>query len=212
MSERASGERRAQRLRLTLVRHGETAGQSSIRYYGRTDVPLSAAGREQMRRVGVALADRRFRVAYTSTLARSTEAARIVTTGIPVIAVAEFDEIDFGEWEGLTAEEIQARHPALFAQWGLRRSDFQYPGGESSRVFRTRVTAALHHHLAQSQVDELLFVLHKGVMRSILAELLGEDEVQRCRLSIDLGSIHVLVRADDRWTAEFLDDTAHLGG
>lgn len=200
----------AHRLRLTLVRHGETAGQSSIRYYGRTDVPLSTAGREQMRRVSAALAGRRFAAAYTSTLARSTEGARIVTSGIPLIKVAAFDEIDFGEWEGLTAAEIQLRHSELFAQWGLRRGDFHYPGGESNRDFRARVAAALHQLLAQSLADELLFVLHKGVMRSILAELLGDDEVQRCRLAIELGSIHVVVRENGRWIAEYLDETAHL--
>jgi broad specificity phosphatase PhoE len=111
--------------RLTLVRHGETHGESSIRYYGRTDVPLSQVGRAQMQRVRAAFICQRFVATYSSTLSRSAEAARIVTGGAqPVTPMAGFNEIDFGEWEGFTAEQIRERQPALYAQWQERRGEF----------------------------------------------------------------------------------------
>jgi broad specificity phosphatase PhoE len=202
--------------RLTLVRHGETEGESSIRYYGRTDVPLSPLGRAQMERVRTALAARRFAAVYTSTLSRAGEAARIISevaggTVLKPMPIAGFDEIDFGEWEGLTAEEIRARAPRLYAEWEAHRGgDFTYPGGESTRTLRERVARALQEVLAQAPSGELLFVLHKGVIRCIMAELLGYDEVQRRNLILALGSVHVVTCNNGTWSAEGLDRTDHL--
>ena len=58
--------------RLTLVRHGETVGQSSIRYYGATDIELSDLGREQVRRARDRLAGQAFEVVGASSLSRSS--------------------------------------------------------------------------------------------------------------------------------------------
>jgi broad specificity phosphatase PhoE len=196
--------------RLILVRHGETEGQSSIRYYGRTDVPLSAHGCAQMRCVQRVLAGQRFSRVYASALCRAVEAAEIIGGTTGVTRVAGFNEIDFGDWEGLTVEEIAARFPALYARWVRDRSDFHYPGGERTRAFRTRVVAALHDVLAAAPTGDLLFVLHKGVIRSILMELLRLNEAARHSLVLALGSIHIVSRGDGGWIAEVLDRTDHL--
>ncbi len=205
---------------LVLVRHGETEGQSSIRYYGRTDVPLSAHGCAQMRCVQRVLAGYRFTRVYASELSRTVAAAEIISgtaasgttpnDTTAVTRVAGFNEIDFGDWEGLTIDEIAARAPALYARWVGNRGDFQYPGGEYTPAFRARVVAALHRVLAAAPPGDLLFVLHKGVIRSILMELLRLDEAQRHELVLALGSIHIVSRGDGGWRAEVLDRTDHL--
>jgi broad specificity phosphatase PhoE len=197
--------------RLILVRHGETEGESSVRYHGRNDVPLSALGRVQMARVRDALGGPRFDAVYASTLSRSVEAASIIAGAAPAVTrVAGFDEIDFGEWEGLTAEEIQRRDPHTYARWIGTRSDFQYPGGESISGFRARVIEALHEVLAHAPHGHLLFAVHKGIIHSVLIELLHLDEAQRRRLSVPLASIHVIDRVNGHWQAEILDRTDHL--
>lgn len=200
--------------RLTLVRHGETEGQSSIRYHGRNDVPLSPLGRAQMQRARAALRAQRFDAVYASRLSRSVEAAAIIA-GISedragITRVAGFDEIDFGEWEGLTADEIQARDPERYACWLSSRGDFQYPGGESSAAFRQRVVQALHEVLAQAPPGHLLFAIHKGIIRTVLSELLQLDEEQRRTLTVSLASIHMIGRTNGRWHADVLDRTDHL--
>ena len=197
--------------RLSLVRHGETEGQSSVRYHGRNDVPLSALGRAQMGRAREALANERFDAVYASTLSRSVEAATIIAgEATTVTRVAGFDEIDFGEWEGLTAEEIRRRDPERYAAWVGTRTDFQYPGGESITSFRARVVRALHEVLAQAPPGHLLFAVHKGIIYSVLTELLQLAESQRRTLTVPLGSIHVIGRANGCWHAEVLDRTDHL--
>jgi broad specificity phosphatase PhoE len=196
-------------MRLILVRHGETEGQSSIRYHGRTDVPLSALGRQQMERVRAALNGETFAGVYASELSRAVEAAAIIS-GTRVARIAGFNEIDFGDWEGLTAEEIETRDPHGYARWAANRGDFTYPGGESTTTLRGRVVRALHDVLATAPSGSLLLVVHKGVIRSILAELLPLDDAQRRGVAVALASIHVVSGSNGRWRAEVLDRTDHL--
>jgi broad specificity phosphatase PhoE len=180
------------------VRHGETTGQSSIRYYGATDVPLSALGEEQMRRAADALSHERFDAVYSSRLSRARRGAELVARRAPT-PVAAFDEIDFGRWEGLTIEEIAARDPDLFARWQDDPESFVYPDGECRRAFQQRVAAGLAELLADPAGPHRLLVVHRGVIAVALSELLGLDAPQRRRLDIGLGSIHILTRDANGW-------------
>ncbi|MGH7863814.1 MAG: histidine phosphatase family protein, partial [Candidatus Binataceae bacterium] len=94
------------RSKLVLVRHGETVGESSIRYHGRTDVPLSDLGRRQMRAVRAALAGvsapSGYARVFTTPLSRARESAQIVAGHDRVVAIEQFREVDFGLFEGLT--------------------------------------------------------------------------------------------------------------
>jgi broad specificity phosphatase PhoE len=200
-------------MRLVLVRHGETAGQSSIRYHGASDVPLSDLGRTQMHRVAETLAGERFAAVYASALSRSWEGARIVSGADHLTVVSHFNEVNFGVWEGLTEEEIATQHPDQYRQWRAERAahrDFRYPGGESTAEFRSRVLEGLRRVLIQAPAGALLLVLHKGVIRTILAELLALDAVARRRPAIELASIHILARQGAQWRAEVLDHVTHL--
>jgi broad specificity phosphatase PhoE len=198
-------------MRITLVRHGETTGESSVRYYGATDVPLSPLGAEQMRAAGAALADEAFDALYSSRLARSRDGARLVSRArLEPIPIAAFDEVDFGRWEGWKLEEIAARDPVEYARWREAPEEFAYPGGECRRAFRRRVAAALAELLAHTEGTNLLLVVHRGVIAVILAELLRLAPDERRALEIDLGSIHVVGRNAEGWSAECLNRVDHL--
>jgi broad specificity phosphatase PhoE len=157
---------------LVLVRHGETDGQSSLRFHGSADVDLSSEGRAQMQRVAAGLV-RVPDVVVASPLRRSWRAAMIAGKGAPVRLEADFREIDFGRWEGLTKQEIQARDPVLYEDWQRRAPGFEYPGGELRGEFRERVQRGLERLLADPARDGLL-VLHKGVIRTVVETLSGE--------------------------------------
>jgi broad specificity phosphatase PhoE len=157
---------------LVLVRHGETEGESSIRYHGATDVPLSDLGRQQMRAARRRLPLREFGAVVSSPLSRAFEGARIAAPGADILVEEGFREIDFGRWEGLTREEIQARDPDLYAAWMADPESFRFPEGEDRVAFRARIEAALERLLALS-VESALVVGHKGVIRTLLARLCG---------------------------------------
>jgi broad specificity phosphatase PhoE len=182
--------------RIVLVRHGETDGESSVRFHGSSDVDLSAEGREQVARAGRALRGQPIDLVVASPLRRSWRAAWIAGGGAPVRLESDFREVDFGRWEGLTKEEIQTRDPILYQKWQSGGGGFDYPGGESRQEFRARVSRGLARLLA-ADVDCALLVLHKGVIRVIVEELTGKG------LPLgdpQLGGIVMLTRAPDgRW-------------
>jgi broad specificity phosphatase PhoE len=181
---------------LLLVRHGETVGNSSVRFHGRGDVALSEHGRAQMREVRDTLAGEWFDLVVASPLRRSWEGARIVSGGAPVRVDDDLREIDFGRWEGMTAEEIEASDPILYRDWQEGAPGFVFPGGEPRKDLEERVHRALDRLLA-SGARSALMVLHKGPIRAIGARLLGEPLPQG---EPGLGGTVELGRtAADRW-------------
>jgi broad specificity phosphatase PhoE len=156
--------------RLVLVRHGETLGRSSERFYGRTDVALAPEGIDQMIAARAALRREVFDLVAASQLQRSFAAARVLAPGVPIWIASEFREIDFGRWEGLTKAEIEARDPILYRDWQARRAGFEYPGGERRAAFVARVLRGFER-LEATGVPCALAVLHKGVIRTLLEQL-----------------------------------------
>lgn len=208
--------------RLILVRHGETVGNSSIRYFGRTDVPLSDLGRAQMLAVAKWLEPNlqinQFDAVFASPLCRATEGARLIAgASASVVEIEQFVEVDFGLFEGLTAEEIRARHPIEFERWNRDRLDpgFIYPRGESRAAFVERVGAGIQRvlELYDATASNALIVAHRGVIRAITQRLADVAPI------IELGSIQMLRRTDenpqgraDQWQVAMIDMVDHLKG
>ncbi len=159
---------------LVLLRHGETTGESSVRFFGARNVWLSEEGHQQARAARQRLADRSFDFVVASTLQRAWKFASIVAPGSPIRLEPDFREIDFGRWEGLTAGEISARDSALYAEWQERRADFDFPEGECRADFCARVRVGLARMIAQQRGRRALVVSHKGVVRTIYEQLVGE--------------------------------------
>jgi broad specificity phosphatase PhoE len=182
--------------KLILIRHGETDGQSSIRFYGSTDVPLSAEGRAQMSRVGAALRHQAIDAWVASPLQRSFQGARVASDGAPVRIERGFREIHFGSWEGLTAEEIRARDPVRYEDWQKGAPGFEYPGGEPRSAFQERVAQGLIA-LNATGLRTAACVLHKGVIREIVRALTGST-LERSKPGIG-DVVHVTRTATGEW-------------
>ncbi len=183
----------SQMRRIVMLRHGETVGNSSVRFHGSGDVALSDEGRVQMRAASRKLRQEVFDLVVASSLRRSWEGAWIVGGGAPVRLESDFREIDFGRWEGMTAQEIESSEPTLYREWQSRGPGFEFPGGEPRADFRERVSSGLER-LQHSGATSVLLVVHKGIVRSIAEELLGqalEPDVPA------LGAIVSLGRATD---------------
>ena len=203
---------RSRAARFFLVRHGETEGESSIRYHGRTDVPLAELGRAQMRLAGRAIETRhgakKFARVFSSPLVRASEGARIVAgDSVPLVTIDEFVEVHFGLFEGLTADEIRERYPDEFARWNADRlaPAYTYPEGESRASFAERVERGLERILTlwTPRDHDALLVAHRGVIRAIVRRLSRQEPI------VELGSIQIL-RFDGIWHAEMLDLIDHL--
>jgi broad specificity phosphatase PhoE len=111
-----------------------------------------------------------------------------------VLLVPEFREIDFGRWEGLTAEEIEAQDPVLYRAWREGAADFEFPSGERRAAFRERVLRGFAS-LANTGAEGILVVAHRGVIRVIGEHLVGTPAAQ----PPELGEIVSYTRDGDRW-------------
>lgn len=193
--------------RVWLLRHGETTGGSSQRYFGATDIPLSDVGRAQVARLANLLIDQDFAALVHSPLSRASESARIVlgTLRRPPLVIdidERLRELNFGDMEGLNAAEIEDRFPGFFAEWRAGRT-LGYPGGETTDSFRTRVAAGIDAALAHHAEGDLCIVAHRGVVKAALVHLLGLSWSLVRPWSLDLGSASVVVESDDgRWTLD----------
>src|SRR5438552_3292655 len=113
---------------LVLIRHGQTEWSATGRHTSTTDLPLTTEGERQARRVGVALAGRRFAAVLCSPRKRALRTAELA--GLTVTAVDEnLVEWDYGEYEGLTTPEIRSTRP----DWDLWR-DGCPAGGSPDQV------------------------------------------------------------------------------
>lgn len=192
--------------RLWLVRHGETAGQSSIRYHGSNDVPLSDHGRAQIRALVPWLAGVAFERVVHSPLVRAAESAAILNHELghrgPTAVDERLREISFGACEGMTREEIDAAFPGFWTDYREGRVD-AFPGGEPRAAYAARVGGFARELLGAGWSADLLVVAHRGTVRQVLRALFDLHDAVDDPFAVELGSLTV-VRDDGGFRLELL--------
>jgi len=153
---------------VALLRHGDTAWSAEGRIQGRSDEPLSEAGRAALRARAIPAACRGMSV-VTSPLARCVETASLL--GAPhAPREPRIAEMSWGAWEGRRLEELRAELGPAMRDNEARGLDFRPDGGESPREVLARVSAWL-----ASLAAPTLAVTHRGVIRVVLAAATGWD-------------------------------------
>jgi alpha-ribazole phosphatase len=167
---------------IDLIRHGEPVG--GRKYRGQIDDPLSDKGWTQMRQ---AVADHKpWDVIISSTLSRCIEFAQELGQrhAIEVIREPRFIEIDFGEWEGRTANEL-AREDARQVQRFLADPLNNTPrGAETLYEFEARIIGAWNDVLQQHAGRHVLLVGHAGMMRMIMRHVLDMPLERMFRIQV----------------------------
>jgi alpha-ribazole phosphatase len=183
--------------RVWLVRHGEPADMLG-RCYGKLDVGLSVLGRAQMERTAQCLKAEQFDAIYASPRVRTIESARIVAAfhECGCREDARLCEIDFGDFEGLTYDEIAERYPALYRQWMDAPTEVQFPNGESFAAIRGRVLASFSAICERHEGRPVAIVAHGGVIRILLAWALQMPDSCLFRLAQDYAAMNLLTLVD----------------
>ncbi len=196
-----------------LVRHGETAWNIEGRAQGHVDTPLNEVGRHQAELAAARLAGVPFAAAYSSDLPRALEAARLLIKGrgTHLCAAPELRELSYGEWEGVSYGEVQARYPALYAELMSGDAAFAPPGGESVEDLVHRV-GALQERLRRPHRDgeNVLVVGHGGSLRALLVSVLELSVTSFWRFKLDLGSLSIVTLSPRGATLDLWNDTTHL--
>ena len=150
---------------IVLVRHGQTEWSRLGRHTGRTDIPLSAAGRRQAGALVAALAGMPFTRVLTSPLSRATESCRLAGLADHAEPYDALMEWDYGGYEGRTTEEICRERPS----WVLWRDGV--PQGETADQVAARLDPLLAE-LRRADGDVAIFA-HGHVLRVLAARWLG---------------------------------------
>jgi broad specificity phosphatase PhoE len=200
--------------RILLVRHGTTAYNEGDRLQGQIDNPLSSRGRDEAERLAARLKDEPIDAFFSSPLQRAQETATIINRfhNKKMTLIAEFSEIDLGDWEGLDYGLVRERFAALHRRW-ISDPEFPAPGGESFSAVCARTRSGLDVALDNGQVN-ILIAGHASVNRAILSNLLGLTPAQaRVFRTGNAALSRLLLMEGDgrRWAAlDFWNSTSHL--
>ncbi len=183
---------------LYLVRHGETEGSEARRYKGSLDVPLSENGVEQMKRtagfIRSVLDGRPLSAVFCSDLIRAKKSAELIALphGLAPTVLDALRERNFGEWEGLSFDEIRRKFPGAFEAWAGDPLTYSPVGGESTLEVRDRVVGALEEILARHDGGDIAVVAHGGVNRVALCHLMGVPLENIFRVEQDFACVNII--------------------
>ena len=118
--------------KLYIIRHGETEWSLSGQHTGRTDIPLTAHGEEEARRLAPWLKDIQFSVALCSPRQRAQRTCELAGMGALAKVEPNLAEWDYGDYEGQRSPDIAKERPGwnIFVDGG--------PNGESPQDVSAR--------------------------------------------------------------------------
>lgn len=181
--------------RLYLVRHGQVVGFDELRANGHTDVDITETGKIQMESLASRLRVADIRAVYSSDLKRAVMGARIIGRHHDVKhnIMPELREVHFGDWEGMSMDEIQEQYPGENEKRHKAIADYRPPGnGESLRDLSERIIPCLKGILEEQNGNDVLIVAHGGVNRIILCEAMGLDVKHLFNLYQDYGCLNII--------------------
>jgi alpha-ribazole phosphatase len=203
-----------------LLRHGEIDPSGTKRYVGQVDLPLTQKGEFQAQWWRKTLTNFPLDLIYCSDLMRSRETAQIIaeTRQVRIQVMFQLREIDLGEWDGLSVEEVKNRFPEEWQRRGQDLVTYRPPGGENFADMHARVVPLFEHIVQDHREGNVLIVGHSGVNRVILCHLLGIPLAHLFRLGQDYGSLSIIDNEKKEMrliamnlTPEFNKEIWHIG-
>jgi probable phosphoglycerate mutase len=186
-----------------LARHGATEWSASGRHTGTTDVPLSETGRRQAATLRERLAGQDFSLVLTSPLSRARDTCELAGLGDRARVEPELREFDYGEYEGLTTDQIRETRPA----WSIWRDGA--PGGETPDDVGERADRVIARAL-EAGGDVALFA-HGHLLRVLAARWIELPALFGGNLALSTASVSELGYERERRALWLWNDTHHLG-
>ena len=121
------------KIRLVLIRHGETASNKEHRYLGRTDEDLSPCGAEKIKKAVQKKLYPEIDILFTSPMKRCLQTAQLIYPDMTAHIIPEFAEMDFGKFEGKNYQDL--KDDARYQAWIDSNGTLSFPGGESQKTY-----------------------------------------------------------------------------
>ena len=167
-------------IRLVLIRHGATESNKERRYLGKTDEALSKEGIDELNKAKLAGYYPKVRYVFSSPMKRCIQTAGILYPGKEPVIIPEWEEMDFGIFEGKNYIELQDN--ARYQEWINSNGTLPFPEGESREAFSRRcdigfrrMTELLFDLMEQDSCEEkaVAAIVHGGTIMSLLSQYGG---------------------------------------
>lgn len=187
-----------------LVRHGETEWTRSGRHTGRSDIPLTDAGRQQAEALAQRLAGHRFALVLTSPRSRAAETARLAGFGDTAVVDQDLREWDYGAFEGRTTAEIRVEIP----DWSIWTGPWR--GGETLDDVAARADRVIERCLDQNVEGDVLLFAHGHFLRILAARWLGLPASAGRSFALGTATVGVLGWERQTRVIETWNEACHL--
>lgn len=173
---------------------------------------MSETGRRQAAALAKLLAAEPVAAVYASPLRRAAETAEVIARphGLPVRLVPELRELDQGELEGLSVEEMRANYREFWAAWSEDPGRVRMPGGETMAELADRAWAAVSEIVGRHRGETVVAVTHGFALLTVVVRALELDLDYVRRLRIDCGGVCRLDFGRQPPALLSFNETAHL--
>ena len=196
-----------------LIRHGETESNKQKRYIGWSESPLSPLGRRQAEKAASYLAGEGLEARFCSDLQRAKSTANVIGAGCGLKPAATnlLREISFGQWEGLTFDQIKSGWGDAISCWLDNPFLRSAPDGETLAEVRARMSSFVKRMEEQKPgLKSIAAVSHGGSIRTLLHHVLQLDEGSFWDLKIENASVSLIRREDDCYRVIYYNRVHHL--
>jgi len=187
-------------IHFVLLRHPQACLHG--RFCGHSDPELTTDGRATLPAITSRLGAAPPSTIWSSDLVRAKETAAKIAKhfGVPIKPSTGLREMNFGVWEGLSWEEVEAQFPEDARAWARGFPHHRPPGGESFVEFQSRVIAELKSLSTDAEYGYTLIVTHAGFIRVATAWVLDIPDDLISRIAVDHGAAIVLRKTEEQWS------------
>lgn len=199
-------------VKLILVRHALTVDNQKSRLSGHIDSSISEEGKEQIDKITNYLKDFDIDKIYTTTSSRTKDTVKKLSElkSIEIIEKESLKEISFGDFEGLTFDEIKDKYPKEFQDMIENGYEYKYPNGESLIDSYNRVCIELDNIISNNDDRTILICSHGGTIRNIITYLISNSYKYHWNFKIDNGSVTILEAQDGFTVITAMNNTSFI--
>ncbi|HEY0263697.1 MAG TPA: histidine phosphatase family protein [Granulicella sp.] len=199
--------------KIILTRHGHVDWIAPERFRGRAELSLSALGERQAEALGQRVAKSwKPDAIYTSPLSRCVRTGEAISRAIGTAAgtLGNLMDTDYGEWQGLTHEEVRSRWPDELRVWFEAPDLAAIPGGETLAAVLVRGIDVLQFVLRKHRGQTVVLVGHDSINRILLIHALSLPLSRYWRIKQEPCCINELAVDGETFTIHRINESHHL--
>jgi alpha-ribazole phosphatase len=197
---------------IILIRHGQTAWNAEEVFRGQADIELDETGLKQAELLAEYMSHRKLEAIYSSPLKRAVRTAEAIASRhkLAVEITPGLNDIDFGEWQGLSLQEVRTRFNELFEMWVTDPHRVRIPSGESLDDVRQRALALVNNVVEEHEDKVIALVSHRVVNKVLICALLGLDNSHFWDVRLDTCGMTTFEFDDGRFVLTEHNNTSFL--